>query len=143
MERSEVTGDSGLYNTKREVSENLGDFHVGVEVQARPRNRILVLSRSQVTASWNLRGKGFACAAPAAGGCPWVPERFRGTIVRSLASLRTNLLEIFGEAADSLLASFLRLLACSVALLRVFSKHVSSTSYLNSEFEKTSARVGN
>ena len=53
-------------------------------------------------------------------------------------SLRTNLLEIFGEAADSLLASFLRLLACSVALLRVFSKHVSSTSYLNSEFEKTS-----
>ena len=97
------------------------------------RNGMLVLSRSQVTASWNLRGKGFACAAPAAGGCPWVPERFRGTIVRSLASLRTNLLEIFGEAADSiacLLPSFAcllaRLLSCA-CFLNMFHQRLIST----------------
>ena len=42
-------GDSGLYSTKRRVSQNLDDLH-GLS-GSHPAIRILVLSRSQVTSS--------------------------------------------------------------------------------------------
>ena len=63
FERSEVTGDLGLYNTKRGVSKHLGRPPWSRGGHSAPQNRILVRSISQVTPSggpWN-QGGGIRC----------------------------------------------------------------------------------